>query len=85
MNSLAKKLLVVAGATVLAVSVAAQVRDRATAARLGNVVVSNFGGSGGVIIGPAPTSLSPVVVAVPVPFAPPGGGGPNGPSAGLDN
>ncbi len=82
MNSLAKKTLVIAGATLLAVSVSAQVRNRANAIRFQNTIVTNFGGSGGVITGPPPVSLSPFNVAVPVPL----GGGPGGAptSAGIN-
>lgn len=81
MNSLAKKSLVIAGATLLAVTVSAQVRNRANALRIQNTIVTNFGGAGGVITGPPPISLSPVVVATPVPLT----GGPNAPtSAGID-
>ncbi|MEZ6016923.1 MAG: hypothetical protein R3F49_17525 [Planctomycetota bacterium] len=83
MNSLAKKTLVIAGATLLAVSVSAQVRNRANMLRF-QTVISNLGGGGGVITGPAPTSLSPVVVAVPVPLSPGGNGGSSAPNAGID-
>lgn len=84
MNSLAKKTLVVAAATALAVTVSAQVRNRAAVLRFQNTISQNLGGSGGVITGPPPTSLSPVVVAIPVPLTPPGTGAGNGPSAEAD-
>jgi hypothetical protein len=72
MNSLAKKSLVIAGATLLAVSVSAQVRNRVNVARYNAVVTNSLvGGTGGVITGPPPTSLSPVVVGTPVPVTPP--------------
>ena len=71
MNSLAKKALLLGGATLLAVGVNAQVRDRATMARYQAYIQQigvggGTGGSGGVINGPRPTPLSPVVVTTPV-------------------
>ncbi len=82
MNSLAKKSLVIAGATLLAVTVSAQVRNRANAIRMQNVIVTNYGGTGGVITGPPPVSLSPFVVVAPVPLGGGTGGAPT--SAGID-